>query len=141
MITYTLVCSDGHSFEGWFRDSAAYDAQATGGHVVCPVCGSAQIVKAPMAPAVVGGAASKTRTRAPHDDAGHMRQFVTGLRKYIQDNAEYVGPRFAEEARKIHYGETDERHIYGEATLTEAKQLVEEGVEIAPVPPAPEEMN
>ncbi len=64
-----------------------------------------------------------------------MRQFVTGMRKYVEENADYVGPKFPEEARKIHYGESEERHIYGEATLKEAKELIEEGVDIAPLPP------
>ncbi len=70
-----------------------------------------------------------------------MRQFMTGLRKYVQDNADYVGPNFAEEARKIHYGETEHRHIYGEASLEEAKELVEEGVDVAPLPPDLEGAN
>ena len=69
------------------------------------------------------------------DESKKMRQFMTGLRKYVQENADYVGPKFAEEARKIHYGEVEERHIYGEATLKEATELVEEGVDVAPLPP------
>jgi hypothetical protein len=70
-----------------------------------------------------------------------MRQFVTGLRKYVQDNADYVGPRFPEEARKIHYGETENRHIYGEATIDEARELIDEGVDVAPLPPDLSETN
>jgi hypothetical protein len=89
------------------------------------------VEKAIMAPAVAG--AKKPTTTG--EERTKVRQFMTGLRKYVQENADYVGPKFAEEARKIHYGETEERHIYGEATLKEAKELVEEGVDVAPLPP------
>jgi hypothetical protein len=132
VIVYSLHCSAGHGFEGWFRDSSAYDAQAADGKLVCPVCDSRRIEKAPMAPALPSAVGE--RKSAP-DELRKMRQFVTGLRKYVQENAEYVGARFPEEARKIHYGETEERHIYGEASLDEARELVEEGVEVAPLPP------
>ena len=131
MIVYNLRCRNAHEFEGWFKDSAAFDAQAKGGKVVCPVCNSKKVEKAIMAPAV-SGAKKSNLTDA---EAKNMRQFMTGLRKYVQDNADYVGPNFAEEARKIHYGETEHRHIYGEASLEEAKELVEEGVDVAPLPP------
>jgi hypothetical protein len=131
VIVYNLRCRNAHEFEGWFKDSAAFDAQAKGGKVVCPVCDSKKVEKAIMAPAV-SGAKKSTVTAA---EANQMRQFMTGLRKYVQDNADYVGPNFAEEARKIHYGETEHRHIYGEASMEEAKELVEEGVDVAPLPP------
>ena len=111
MIAYSLRCHRGHEFEGWFRDSAAFDEQSGSGHVTCPACNSVSVEKAIMAPAV---AAPRRHARKP--DAKQMRQFATGLRKYVQENADYVGPNFAEEARKIHYGETPDRHIYGEAT-------------------------
>lgn len=84
-----------------------------------------------MAPAVSSGRS----TQKAHAEGKSMRQFMTGLRKYVQENAEYVGPNFAEEARKIHYGETSDRHIYGETTAEEAQSLVEEGVDVAPLPP------
>lgn len=132
MIVYSLHCSRGHVFEGWFKDSAAYDSQAADGKLACPVCNSVKVEKAPMAPALpvtVG-----ERKSAP-EEMRKMRQFVSGLRKYVQENAEYVGPRFPEEARKIHYGEAEERHIYGEASLDEARELIEEGVDVAPLPP------
>ena len=132
MIVYNLRCADGHEFEGWFKDSAAFDAQAGAVKLVCPVCNSRKIEKAIMAPAVAG--AKKADLSAP-EEMRKMRQFMTGLRKYVQDNAEYVGPRFAEEARKIHYGETEERQIYGESTVKEAVELVEEGIDVAPLPP------
>ena len=84
-----------------------------------------------MAPAVAGA----KKPTATDGEAKKMRQFMTGLRKYVQENADYVGPKFAEEARKIHYGESEERHIYGEATLKEAKDLLDEGVDVSPLPP------
>lgn len=132
MIVYSLQCAKGHSFEGWFKDSSAFDVQSTGGKVVCPVCDSRKVEKAPMAPALPNAVGE--RKSAP-DELRKMRQFVTGLRKYVQENADYVGPRFPEEARKIHYGEIEERHIYGEATMNEARELIEEGVDVAPLPP------
>lgn len=138
MIVYALQCSDGHDFEGWFKDSNAFDEQAAGGKLRCPLCNSHRVVKAPMAPAL--GNAAGERKSAP-DEMRKMRQFVTGLRKYVEQNADYVGPKFPEEARKIHYGETEQRHIYGEATLKEARELVEEGVDVAPLPPDVSDAN
>ena len=91
-----------------------------------------------MAPAVSGTRKSAAKARA---EARRMRQFATGLRKYVQENADYVGPKFAEEARKIHYGERPDRHIYGEATPNEAQELVEEGIDVAPLPPDLEGAN
>lgn len=137
MISYRLCCHKGHEFEAWFRDSGAFDAQAAARQLCCPDCGSSCVEKAIMAPAVSG--ARKSAISAA--DAQRLRQFATGLRKYVQDNAQYVGPAFPEEARKIHYGETPDRHIYGEATLSEARDLVEEGIDVAPLPPDPEAAN
>ena len=137
VIVYSLQCSGGHDFEGWFRDSGAFDEQDAQGKLVCPVCETHAISKAPMAPALSGAGTARS---AP-EEMRKMRQFVTGLRRFVEQNAEYVGPRFPEEARKIHYGETEERHIYGEATLQDVKELVEEGVEIAPLPPDLSEAN
>jgi len=137
VIVYNLRCKNSHEFEGWFKDSAAFDAQAKSGNVACPVCDTRKVDKAIMAPAVSG--ARKSAVTA--DESKKMRHFMTGLRKYVQENADYVGPKFAEEARKIHYGETEDRHIYGEATLEEAKDLVEEGVDVAPLPPDLEGTN
>jgi len=107
------------------------DLQAATGKLVCPVCDSRKVDKAPMAPSVSG--TKKTVLKA--EQLKQMRQFMTGMRKYVQENADYVGKEFAEEARKIHYGESEERHIYGEASLAEAKDLVEEGIDIAALPP------
>lgn len=137
MITYNLRCHKGHEFEAWFRDSGTYDVQAASGHISCPHCSSARVQKAIMAPAVAG----TKKSRKPAQGGRQMRKFMTGLRKYVQENADYVGPNFPEEARKIHYGETPDRHIYGEATAKEARELMDEGVDVAPLPPDPEAAN
>jgi hypothetical protein len=135
MIAYSLKCDKGHFFDGWFASSTAYDDQAAAGLVACPECASTKVEKAPMAPAVAG----TKRTTLAAEERKKVRQFVAGMKKYIKENADYVGKDFPEEARKIHYGETDERHIYGEASLEEAKELIEEGVEIAALPPEMDE--
>jgi hypothetical protein len=131
VIVYNLRCHNRHEFEGWFKDSAAFDSQAKSGRVVCPICESKKVEKSIMAPAVAG--AKKLTTNS--EERKKVRQFMTGLRKYVQENADYVGPKFAEEARNIHYGKSEERHIYGEATLKEAKDLLDEGVDVSPLPP------
>lgn len=137
VIVYNLRCKNGHEFEGWFRDSVAFDAQSEGGKLICPTCNSRRVDKAIMAPAV----ATSERAALSNPESRKMRQFMTGLRKYVQENAEYVGPKFAEEARKIHYGESVDRHIYGETSMEEAQELVEEGVDVAPLPPDLESAN
>lgn len=126
MIKYRLICAKGHEFDGWFANSAAYDMQAAKGLLACPHCASQQVTKAIMAPAV----AAKANQR---DDMklGHVIKKMT---RHVEENFDYVGSDFAEEARKIHYGESDERDIYGEATLEQAKDLVDEGVPVAPLP-------
>jgi hypothetical protein len=149
VIVYALQCSAGHGFEAWFRDSDAFELQGAEGKLVCPMCETRSVTKAPMAPALAGrgspaavpreGPAGEVRS-AP-DEMRKMRQFMTGLRKYVEQNADYVGPAFPEEARKIHYGETEERQIYGEASLRDVKELIEEGVDIAPLPPDLSETN
>lgn len=147
MITYSLACTKGHEFEGWFKDSATYDLQEVGGALACPVCGDAHVKKAIMAPSVMTsvtkakGTATPARSAPAAVDQQKLRQFVAGYRKFIQDNADYVGPRFPEEARKIHYGETEERHIYGESSIAEARELIEEGIKIAPMPTDPADLN
>lgn len=137
MIVYNLRCKNSHEFEGWFKDSAAFDAQAKSGKLSCPVCETRKVDKAIMAPALSGAKKSTVN----EGEAKKMRQFMTGLRKYVESNADYVGAKFAQEARKIHYGEAEDRHIYGEATLQEAKELVEEGVDVAPLPPDLDQAN
>lgn len=147
MITYNLACAQGHEFEGWFKDSAAYDAQEAGAALACPVCGNAHVKKAIMAPAVKNsitkakGRSGVAATEPKELDPQKLRQFMAGYRKFIENNADYVGPRFPEEARKIHYGEAEERHIYGESTLGEAIELIEEGIAIAPLQPDPGDLN
>ena len=138
MIVYNLRCENSHEFEGWFKDSAAFDHQEVEGKLICPVCETRKVTKALMAPAVAG---SKKRDLSSPGELKRMRQFMTGLRKYVQEHADYVGPKFPEEARKIHYGESEERHIYGEATVKEAHELIEEGVDVAPLPPDLDEAN
>ena len=131
MIVFNLKCDRSHEFEGWFASSATFEDQAAAGLLACPTCASTKVEKAPMAPAVSGAKKSVL------NDGEHkkLRQFVAGMKKYVKENADYVGKAFPEEARKIHYGEAEERHIYGEASLEEAKALVEEGVDIAALPP------
>jgi hypothetical protein len=140
VIVYRMTCGQGHEFEGWFKNSAAYDEQQAQGALACPVCGDADIRKAPMAPAV-SSSGSKKEISPLSLDPQKTRQFMAGFRKFVEKNAEYVGLRFPEEARKIHHGETEDRHIYGEATIKEAKELVEEDISIAPLPPDPKELN
>ena len=131
MIAYQLQCANGHGFEGWFPDSAAFDAQAADGKLVCPVCNSRQVEKAVMAPAIAGKAREQAQARAA----------LRALRQKMTDNAEHVGGEFPEEARKIHYGEAEERAIYGEASGAEVEALLEEGVPVAPLPPDPDTAN
>ena len=143
MIVYRLNCSSGHEFEGWFRDSKTFDAQSKKNALECPLCGDRKVTKAIMAPALrkAGGGTPAQLNSTPAPDSQKLRQFMAGYRKFIEENAEYVGPKFPEEARKIHYGETEERHIYGESSLKDARELIQEGIEIAPVPPDPGDLN
>lgn len=140
MIVYNLLCKNAHEFEGWFRDSAAFDEQSAAKKLVCPVCETRKVEKAIMAPSL-SPAVGKQKSAPSVQELRKLQQFMTGLRKHIVDNAEYVGPKFPEEARKIHYGESEERHIYGEATPEEAADLVEEGVDVAALPPDISEAN
>ncbi len=136
MIKYQLKCGTGCSFEGWFRSSDDFDAQATGSTLECPLCGSMEISRAIMAPAIVSGSSARRE-----DQLTAMRETMAEAAKrardYVEKNFDYVGEKFPEEARKIHYGEVKERQIYGEATGKEVKELVDEGVSIAPLPASP----
>jgi hypothetical protein len=131
VIVYNLKCTNSHEFEGWFASGAAFEDQAAAGLLTCPECGSVKIDKAPMAPALAG----TKKTVIAAEERKKLRQFVAGMKKYVKENADYVGKAFPEEARKIHYGEAEERHIYGEASVEEAKALIDEGVDIAALPP------
>ncbi|HUE45076.1 MAG TPA: DUF1178 family protein [Aestuariivirgaceae bacterium] len=143
MIRYGLVCERQHAFESWFRDSAVCDVQLGSGALECPVCGSAKIEKQLMAPAVRSSReVAKQRVATPGDARQKkLLEAMRQLRRKVEDSAEYVGERFPEEARRIHYREADERGIYGEATLEEARALAEEGIEAHPLPRLPEDAN
>lgn len=138
MIRYALQCSNQHAFEGWFASSAAYDDQAENGQITCPSCGTASVEKAIMTPNIAGaGKLRDTSDRIPAEAAAMMR----AVRRHIIDNADYVGPRFAEEARKIHFEEAEPRGIYGEATAAEVQDLRADGVQVCPLPQLPEDAN
>jgi hypothetical protein len=156
MIRYALACEKGHAFESWFADSAAFDEQAKRSLVTCPQCGSAKVDKAIMAPRL--SSSKKGKAPAPEVPAPaaakapapvamvspqerEFRAKLKELRDHLVKNADHVGPKFPEEARKMHYGETEHRSIYGEASPEEAKALVEEGIEVHALPVLPEERN
>jgi hypothetical protein len=161
MIRYALNCEQGHGFESWFANSAAYDKQRKRDLIACPVCGSAKVEKAIMAPRLSRGDAAVPPlplpvppTAPPQPPAPakapvaimspperELRQKLKELREHITKNADYVGQRFPEQARKIHYGEIEHRSIYGEASPDEAKELHEEGIEFHPLPILPDEFN
>jgi hypothetical protein len=135
MIRYALLCEQAHEFEGWFGSSDDFDDQAGRGLLECPVCGSKSVSKQIMAPAVAG-----TRKRGASGEAPSrqmMMEAMGRMRRHVEENFDYVGDRFAREARDIHEGKSEERGIYGEASPQEVKALVEEGVPVAPLPPAP----
>ncbi|HAC56765.1 MAG TPA: DUF1178 domain-containing protein [Rhodobiaceae bacterium] len=142
MIRYALLCEKDHEFDGWFPSSDGFDAQVASGDVLCPHCGSPKVRKALMAPRIgksIGkkSAASEVAASAPAELAQKMSMMMLALKKHVEENCDYVGDAFAEEARRIHYGETEHRDIYGEATLDEARELIEEGVEVTPLPLTP----
>lgn len=140
MIRYALLCAQEHEFDGWFPSSAGFEAQAASGEVSCPVCGSAEVRKALMAPGLGRGTkkgAKSNEIPVSPEPAQKLNMMMLALRKHVEENCDYVGDKFAEEARRIHYGEADQREIYGEATLDEARDLIDEGVEVAPLPIVP----
>jgi hypothetical protein len=165
VIKYALACAAGHAFESWFANSAAYDKQVKRSLVTCPVCNSAKVEKAIMAPAL--GRSAKTKSiaapeateaarpaenlpatapeKAPvaivSEHERELRKKLKELRDHLVQNADYVGQKFPEEARRIHYGETEHRSIYGEASPEDAKSLHEEGIEFHPLPSLPDERN
>lgn len=139
MIQYSLVCESKHTFDAWFRNAEAFEAQAKAGDLSCPVCQSTHVEKALMAPAVSKG--GRETLAAPHPERRDMLEVMRALRKKILADADYVGPRFAEEARKIHYAEVEPRGIYGEADREEVEALAEEGIGLMPIPHLPDEHN
>ena len=143
MIRYSLACRSGHDFEAWFANSDAYEKQQAKGSIACPVCGSTSVDKGLMAPAVATSR-KKDSMRLAANVPDQQKEFLAAVRKlrdHLTENADYVGPKFAEEARKIHYNETEKRGIYGEASSEEARALSEEGIEFHPLPTLPEEHN
>jgi hypothetical protein len=138
MISFQLRCSSDHEFEAWFRSSEGYEEQLASGDVVCPSCGDKKVTKALMAPSVASkkGKPSKHEVRA-QEVAKEVLEAVGKMQDHVEKNCDYVGEKFADEARRIHYGETEERGIYGEATVEETKDLDEEGIEIFKVPTLP----
>jgi len=162
MIRYALACDQGHAFESWFANSAAYDKQVKRGFVTCPVCNSPKVEKAIMAPRVAGANkrdAAPAPVSAPElpspmpapetpasvamisPQEREFRKKLKEIREHLTKNADYVGQKFPEEARKMHYGETKHRSIYGEASPDQAKELHEEGIEFHPLPVLPDERN
>jgi hypothetical protein len=162
MIRYTLRCERAHNFESWFQDSAAYDFQVKRKLVSCPVCDSVMIEKAIMAPRIAGkkgreraepapAPAPAAEVTAPNATTGatplmmaqerELRTKLKELREHIVKNADNVGEKFPNEARKMHYGEIEHRPIYGEASPEEAKSLIDEGVEVSPLPVLPDDRN
>ena len=156
MIRYSLRCDKPHEFESWFRDSAAFDALAAGGRLSCPECGSSNVSKAMMAPRVVAGrsaapvephaeppvsapAAEQRQVAVLPPDPRELlvRRMLQEVRRKVEEQCDYVGDRFAEEARRIHYGEDEARGIYGEASEQEVGDLLDEGIEVGRVPWVP----
>ncbi len=133
MILFKLKCSAEHEFEVWFRDGAAYERQAARRLISCPDCGDSAIEKAPMAPRVARSAAQDVTPPSPEQ----LRRTLQQLRRHVETHCDYVGDRFAEEARRIHSGEAEVRGIYGEASEQDAKALADEDIEVARVPWVP----
>ena len=158
MIHYALICEHSHDFESWFQDSTAFDKQAKRGLVACPHCGSAKVEKAIMAPRLVSAkkpkapvefpvpapvvaAPDKTQVAMVSPQEHEFRAKLKELREHLTKNADNVGAKFPEQARKMHYGEIEHRSIYGEASPKDAKDLAEEGIEFHPLPILPEDRN
>jgi hypothetical protein len=158
MIRYSLRCERGHAFESWFQSSSAYEAQEKRKLVNCPVCGSPKVERAIMAPRIVSKKGRESAVPAPAAAAAtdvttptstpllmaqerELRAKLRELRDHIVKNADNVGERFPNEARKMHYGDIEHRPIYGEASPDEARSLIEEGVEVSPLPVLPEDRN
>lgn len=144
MIKYALICDKDHEFEAWFASSEDYDTQRKRGFVDCPQCGSKKIEKMLMAPGVSGTRKSSdtdvplaTMPKMPAEMVEKLRE----IKQHVEANSENVGDKFPEEARKIHYGESEARGIYGKASVEEAVSLAEEGVEVMPIPDLPEDKN
>jgi hypothetical protein len=148
MIRYALTCANDHGFESWFQSAEAFDRLAAGGHVACAVCGSTEVAKTLMAPAVRPARRAEAAGLAAAAEAGleappsgplsgprtPAEEALAALRRQVEANSDYVGLNFAAEARAMHEGTIPERSIYGEARAEEAKRLIEEGIPVAPLP-------
>jgi hypothetical protein len=155
MIRYNLRCEKGHTFESWFQSSVAYESQEKRKLVSCPSCGSSKVERAIMAPQIVSKKGREAPPQAPAAEAPaasestpllmaqelELRAKIKELRDHIVKNADNVGERFPNEARKMHYGDIEHRPIYGEASAEEARALIDEGVEVSPLPVLPEDRN
>ncbi|MBR0692145.1 DUF1178 family protein [Bradyrhizobium lablabi] len=153
MIRYTLRCAHAHEFESWFQNSSAYETQERRHLIECPTCGSTNVERAIMAPRIVGKKGRETAAPAPAAPAEatptslmmahehELRAKLKELRDHIVKNADNVGERFPREARAMHYGDIEHRPIYGEASPEEARALIDEGVEVSPLPTVPEDRN
>ena len=159
MIRYNLRCAKGHSFESWFQSSAAYESQEKRKLVSCPACGSVKVERAIMAPQIVSKKGREVAVSEPAAPAApsemtttestpllmsqerELRAKLKELRDHITKNADNVGERFPNEARKMHYGDIEHRPIYGEASPEEARSLIDEGVEVSPLPVLPDDRN
>ncbi len=142
MIRYDLICEAEHEFDSWFRDSATFDVQSQAGEVVCPVCGSQKVSKRLMTPGVPAKSNRKAPPPAISDAKSKaVREAMGKIRHHVEATSDYVGADFPEEARRIYYKEAEERGIYGEASLEDAKSLHEEGIEVLPLPPVPDEKH
>jgi hypothetical protein len=128
MIRFSLRCASEHEFEAWFRNGEGYDAQQKAGEIACPERGDTHVEQAPMAPSI-----GRSRESAPISPA-QLRSALIDLRRQVENHCDYVGPQFAEEARRIHYGESDQRGIYGEATADESRELADEGIKFGRIP-------
>ena len=141
MIQYSLVCENDHKFDAWFASASAYDSQSKRGIVTCPICDTRQVEKALMAPAVSRAGSERVSLAIGHPQHEQIRAALRAMRDKVMSEADYVGDRFAEEARKIHFKDVESRGIYGEATTDEVAALVEEGVDFMPLPNIPEDHN
>ncbi len=130
MIRFALSCTSGHRFESWFASAAGFDAVQTAGHLACPICGSSEVTKALMAPAVAHGGGKPDLTRPQSE----VEVAMAAMRRHVTETSDYVGLNFVAEARKMHAGDVPERSIYGEAKPEEARALLEDGVPVAPLP-------
>jgi hypothetical protein len=143
MIRFDLQCADGHSFESWFSSNDTFDTLAAAGQVLCPECNSSNVEKALMAPPVRASrkrasAAPRGQTMASNPDP-EVTEAINAIRDHVEKNSDYVGDRFADEARSMHDGDTPQRSIYGEAKVEDAKKLIEDGVPAVPLPFVPKQ--